>query len=94
MMKIVYTEEQNLHISWITWGFSIKFSEKNITYGNIKCHRKKGFTLGLENTFWENNSLKNYFFFTVWATVSLFFETVYIVLVSLENLFLSSHIYS
>ena len=55
MMKIVYTEEQNLHISWITWGFSIKFSEKNITYGNIKCHRKKGFTLGLENTFWENN---------------------------------------
>ena len=35
-MNIVNIEEENLHIFWMTWGISVKFS------GKMTSHKKSG----------------------------------------------------
>ena len=57
-MKIVKIDGDNLHVFWATWGLSMKFSEKNVAYDNIKSHKKYSFTLSEENTFFEKGGVK------------------------------------
>ena len=49
---------ENLHIFWTTCGISTKFSafRKDLTYDNIKFHKKQAFTLSLKNTIFSNKS--------------------------------------
>ena len=49
-MKLVNNDKENLHLFQSTWGISIKIFRKNVSYDNIKSHKKQGFTPSLENT--------------------------------------------
>ena len=50
-MKIDYIDREILHIFWITWGISIKFSGNMWLMIVLKVTKKQGFTLTLEDTF-------------------------------------------
>ena len=55
MTKIVYIDEENLHIFRTTRGMSIKFTGKMCRIMLIlKTTQKQGFTFFLENTVLEN----------------------------------------
>ena len=53
MMKIVNIDGEILHIFWMTWGISIKFSGKIWLMIIIKVTKNEGFTLSLEDTVFE-----------------------------------------
>ena len=50
-MKIVYVEEENLHIFWTTWRILMKFSETMWLMIILKVTKKPGFLLSLKNAF-------------------------------------------
>lgn len=52
------TERESLHIFWTTEGISIKFSEKDVTYENIKSHTQPGFHPLLRRYLFEKNTDK------------------------------------
>ena len=52
-MKIVNIDRENLHIFWITWGISMKFSGKIWLMIILKFTKNQSFTLSLEDTFLE-----------------------------------------
>ena len=49
LMKII--DEENLHIFRTTWGISMKFWEKNVSYEKVT--KNQGFALSLENAVLE-----------------------------------------
>ena len=51
-MKIANINREILHIFWTTWENSMKFSGK-MQLMIILSHKKHGFTLSLEDTFFE-----------------------------------------
>ena len=51
--KIVNIEGEILHMFWTTWGMSMRFSGKMRLMIILKVTKKHGFSLSLENTFWE-----------------------------------------
>ena len=53
MMKIANTDGEILHIFWKTWGVSMKFSGKMWPIIILKITKNQGFTLSLEDTFFE-----------------------------------------
>ena len=52
-MKVSNIEREIIHIFWASWGISMEFSEKDVTYDNIKSHKKQRFTISLEDIFLE-----------------------------------------
>ena len=53
LMKIANIDREFLHIFWTTWGNSIKFSGKMCFKIILKVTKNQGFTLSLEDTFFE-----------------------------------------
>ena len=53
-MKIANVDREILHIFWMTWGVSVKFSEKMWLMIILKV-TKKGFTHSLEDTFFQKD---------------------------------------
>ena len=52
-MKIVNIEGEDLHIFWVTWGMSMKFSGKTSLMIILKVTKNQGSTLYVEKTFLE-----------------------------------------
>ena len=52
-MKIANIDGEFPHVTWRTWGNSIKFSGKMRFKMILKVTKKQGFTLSLEDTFFE-----------------------------------------
>ena len=52
-MKIANIDREILHIFWMTWGISMKFSAKMWLMKILKVTKNQGFTLSLEDTFFE-----------------------------------------
>ena len=52
-MKIVYIDEENLHIFWTTWGIWVKFLGKMWLMLILKVTKNQGFILSLEHIFLE-----------------------------------------
>ena len=52
-MKLASIDREFPHILWTTWGNSMKFSGKMCFKIVLKVTKKQGFTLLLENTFFE-----------------------------------------
>ena len=52
-MKIADIDSEFLHNVWTAWGISIKFSGKMWLMIILKVTKKQGFTLPLEDTFFE-----------------------------------------
>ena len=52
-MKIANIDREFLHIFWTTWGNSMKFSGKMCFEIILKVTENQGFTLSLEETFFE-----------------------------------------
>ena len=55
-MKIGNIDSGILHIFSMNWGISMKFSEKMWLMMILKLTKKKGCTLSLEDTYFENHS--------------------------------------
>ena len=53
LMKIANIDREILHIFWTTWGISMKFSGKMCLMIILKVTKNQGFTLSLEDTFFE-----------------------------------------
>ena len=53
LMKLVNSDEENLHIAWTTWRISMKFSGKMCLMIILKVTKNQGFTPSLENTVLE-----------------------------------------
>ena len=51
--KLANTDRKFLHIFWTTWGNSMKFSGKMCLKIVLKVTKNQGFTLSLEDTFFE-----------------------------------------
>ena len=54
-MKIVYFEDENLHIFWTTWGIEMNFSGNMWLMRILKIAKKQGFILSLKYTFLEKS---------------------------------------
>ena len=52
-MKVAYIGKEILHIFWMTWGISVKFSGKMWLMIILKVIKNQGFTVSLEDTFFE-----------------------------------------
>ena len=52
-MKIANIDKEIVHISWTTWGNSMKFLGKICLKIILKVMKNQGFNLSLENTFSE-----------------------------------------
>ena len=52
-MKIANIDRENLHNFWTTWGISMEFSGKICLMIILKVTKNMGFTLYLEDTFFE-----------------------------------------
>ena len=52
-MKIANIDREFFHIFWTTWGNSMKFSGKMYLKIILKVTKTQGFTLSLEDTFFE-----------------------------------------
>ena len=52
-MKIANIDKEIVHISWTTWGNSMKFLGKISLKIILKVMKNQGFNLSLENTFSE-----------------------------------------
>ena len=52
-MKIANVDKEFLHIFWTIWGNSMKFSGKMCFKIILKVTKNQGFTLSLEDTFFE-----------------------------------------
>ena len=52
-MKIANIDREIPHIFWMTWGMSLKFSEKMYLMIILKVTKKQGFPLYLEDTFFK-----------------------------------------
>ena len=52
-MKIANIDREILHIFWTTWGISMKFSGKMWLMIILKVTKNQGFTLPLEDIFFE-----------------------------------------
>ena len=52
-MKIANIDRQIFHMFWTTWGNSMKFPEKMYFKIILKVTKNQGFTLSLEDTFFE-----------------------------------------
>ena len=50
-MKIANIDGKSLHISWTTWGVSMKFSGKTYHMIVLKVNKNQAFTLSLQDTF-------------------------------------------
>ena len=53
LMKIANIDREFLCIFWMTWGNSIKFSGKMCFEIILKVTKNQGFTLSLEDAFFE-----------------------------------------
>ena len=55
LMKKVNIDREILHISWMTWGITMKFSGKMglIIILILKVTKSQGFTLSIEDVFFE-----------------------------------------
>ena len=53
LIKIANIDREILHIFWTTSGISVKFSGKMRLMIILKVIKKQGFTLSLEDTFFE-----------------------------------------
>ena len=53
LMKIANIDREILHNFWTTWGISMKFSGKMRLMIILKVTKSQGFTLSLEDTFFE-----------------------------------------
>ena len=53
LMKIANIDRETIHIFWTTLEISIKFSGKMCLMILLKVTKNKGFTLSLEETFFE-----------------------------------------
>ena len=52
-MKISNIDRESLHVFWTTWEISIKISGKMWLVIILKVTKNQGFTLSLEDTFFE-----------------------------------------
>ena len=52
-MEIANIDTEILHIFWTTWGISIRFSGKMWLMIILKVTKNQGFTLSLEDTYFE-----------------------------------------
>ena len=59
MMKIANIDREILQIFWKTWWISIKFSGKIWPIIILKVTKNQGFTLSLEDTFFERPQEEN-----------------------------------
>ena len=53
LMKIANIDREILHNFWTTWGISMKFSGKMWLMIILKVTKNQGFTLSLEDAFFE-----------------------------------------
>ena len=53
LMQIANIDREFLHIFWTTWGNSVKYSGKMCFKIILKVTKNEGFTLSLEDTFFE-----------------------------------------
>ena len=51
LIKIAHIDTVNLHVFWMPWGISKKFSEKMCLMIILKVTKKHGFALSLEDIF-------------------------------------------
>ena len=59
LMKIVNIEEENLQIFWTSWGISMKFKKKDVTYDKIKPHKNPGrHPFSGKHLFWKNTRVR------------------------------------
>ena len=56
LMKIASIDREILQIFWMTWGISMKFSRKIWLVTILKVTRNQGFTLSLEDIFFQKTT--------------------------------------
>ena len=60
-MKIANIDREVLHNFWATQGVWMKFSGKDVTYGNIESHKKPGFHPFFRRyIFWKTTGASNW----------------------------------